>query len=404
MNLDKVLKKWRVMFLLAMLLWSVIQLHPWAGLNLQWGFDIQGGSRVVLKPTNQSIELEDVTNVLQNRLNVYGLRDIKVRSASDLQSHFVVVEAAGLSEDDIQSLLASEGYFEGQINNITIFTGKDIRVDKTGRQLYLDRASNSYRYSIPIVLDSASTKKFAEVTSTLTPSLDGNYLSSPLDLLIDGKNLESLQIAADLMGREVPTAQITGGAATKAEAQDNMNKMVAILLTGSIPTKMDVVSIQQVSPTLGSEFLKSTGIAGILAAIFVGLVILIRYRNLEMVGAIVFTSLSELIITLAIASFINWQLDLAAIAGLIITIGTGVDQQIIMTDEMLTGITNIGIKEAMFVILATFGTMSAAMLPLMFIGVGAVRGFAVTTILGLTVGYFVTRPGYLAVVEEILTE
>ena len=402
MKLEKITKKWRVMFLLAMLLWSAFELHPWSGIDLEWGFDIQGGSRVVLKPTNQSVELDDITTVLQNRLNVYGLRDIKVRSASDLQNSFVVVEAAGLSEQDIESLLASEGFFEGQINNITIFTGDDVRVDKAGIRLYQDRASDVYQYSIPVVLSSKATKKFAEVTATLNPSFDGPYLDKNLDLLIDGKLLESLQIASDLMGREIPTAQISGGAETKGEAQTNLNTMVAILMTGSIPTKMEIVSLQQVSPTLGSEFLRSTGFAGILAAVFVGIVIFVRYRSPEMVGAIIFTAMSELVITLAIASFINWQLDLAAIAGLIITIGTGVDQQIIMTDELLMGVSKQGVKEAMFVILAAFGTMAAAMLPLMFIGVGAVRGFAVTTILGLTVGYFITRPAYLAALEEIV--
>jgi preprotein translocase subunit SecD len=403
MNFDKILKKWRVMFLLAMLLWSAFELQPWSGLNLDWGFDIQGGSRVVLKPTNQSVELDDITTVLQNRLNVYGLRDIKVRAASDLQDTFVVVEAAGLTESDIESLLASEGYFEGQINNITVFTGEDVRVDKAGIQLYQDRAQGGvYRYSIPVILSAEATKKFAETTATLNPSIEGPYLDKNLDLLIDGKLLESLQISSDLRGREIPTAQVTGGAETRDEAQTNLNTMVAILMTGSIPTKMEIVSLQQVSPILGAEFLKSTGFAGILAAVFVGIVIFVRYRNPEMVGAIVFTAISELVITLAIASFINWQLDLAAIAGLIITIGTGVDQQIIMTDELLMGISKTSVKEAMFVILAAFGTMAAAMLPLMFIGVGAVRGFAVTTILGITVGYFITRPAYLAVLEEIV--
>ena len=73
-----------------------------------------------------------------------------------------------------------------------------------------------------------------------------------------------------------------------------------------------------------------------------------------------------------------------------------------MTDEVIFGGSKHGIKEAMFVIMAAFGTMASAMLPLVFIGVGTVRGFAVTTIMGLAVGYFITRPSYLAALEDIL--
>ena len=73
-----------------------------------------------------------------------------------------------------------------------------------------------------------------------------------------------------------------------------------------------------------------------------------------------------------------------------------------MTDEFLGGVGKQEKKKAMFVIMATFGAMFAAMLPLLSIGAGAVRGFAITTIIGIIVGYLITRPSYLAVLEEIL--
>ncbi len=401
MNWDRIMKKWRFMLLLVFLGGSIIQLKPWAGLNLDWGFDIQGGSRVVLKPTNQSVSLDNIVVVLQNRLNVYGLRDIRIRGASDLQSKFVVVEAAGLSEDEIKGLLSSQGNFEAKINNITVFTGRDIKVDQARESVI--RTQGGYRYSIPVFLSVEASKRFAQETARLFPTGSG-YLDATLDLYIDGEKIDSLQISSDLQGKDVPTASVTGGAATKEEAVQRLNQMVAILMTGSLPTKLETVSVQSVSPLLGSEFLRSTSIAGLFAALFVGLVLFFRYRNAEIVGAILSTALSELVITLGIASFIDWQLDLSAIAGLIITLGTGVDQQIIMTDDVLFGGkgAKVHLKEAMFVIMATFGTMASAMLPLMFIGVGAVRGFAVTTIIGLAVGYFVTRPAYLAVLEEIV--
>lgn len=410
MNLKRALIHPRMIFLILMLIWSAYQLAPRGigeGINVEWGFDIQGGSRIVLQPTNQSVNIDDITTILQNRLNIYGLKDIRVRGASDLTSKYVVVEAAGLTRDEIEDLLASEGIFEGRFNNITVFTNKDIRLDKSRQQFYYDRTTGYYRYHIPIMLSPEAARRFAEATLTsFSTGFDEetSYLDKKLELYIDGVLLEELGVGADMRGREIASAEVTGAAATHDEAKSNMDRMVAILMTGSVPTRLEVVSVQDVSPTLGHEFLRSTMLAMLAAAVLLSIVLYIRYRNPVMVTAVLFTGLSELFITMALASFINWQLDLSAIAGLIVTMGTGIDQQIIMTDEVLYGYSKQKVKDAMFVILATFGTLVAAMFPLMFIGVGSVRGFAVTAILGVAIGYFITRPAYLSLLKEILAD
>jgi preprotein translocase subunit SecD len=400
---NRIIRKGRVMFALVLVAWGIIQVstHP-----LTWGFDIQGGSRVVLRPSNQSVAIEDVTSVIQNRLNIYGLRDMKVRGASDLASSYVVVEAAGLSESEIQSLLASEGYFEGKINNATIFTGKDVKVNTA--EIKIQRSSSGgYGYSIPVLLSPEASRRFAQATEFLFPAGTGEHLDKPLELYIDNVLQQSLQISSDLRGLDVPSASVTGGASTRDEAMTRLKLVKAILMTGSIPTKMEIVSIQGVSPTLGSEFLKSTIVAGLVALLLVAAVIFIRYKKLDLAFLVTMTTVFEVVIIFGVASLINWQFDLSSIAGLIVAFGTGVDQQIIITDEIIRGevvkaSSKSKIKEAMFVIVAAFGTMLAAMLPLMFIGVGAVRGFAVTTLIDVVVGYFVTRPAYMAAIDEVL--
>jgi len=401
MNWEKLLTKLRVLFLLILLVWAFFQLRPWAGFNVEWGFDIQGGARIVLKPLNQSVPLDDITLVIQNRLNIYGLRDIRVRGASDLQNKYVVVEAAGLSKEDIEKLLASEGRFVGKIGNVTVFTGGEVKVDKARIRLYYDRVAGIYRYEIPIMLSPEAAKRFAEATKDLMPvGFNGTYLEKKFDFYIDNQLVESLNIASDLRGREVATAAITGAAETYDQAKKNVKRLTAILMTGAIPTKLEIVSVQNVSPVLGYEFLRSTAFAGLAAALLVSLVVFFRYRKPDIVFAILFTAFSEMILTMAVASLIHWQLDLSAIAGIIITLGTGIDQQIIITDEFLYGYSKKREKEAMFVILAAFGTILAAMLPLMFIGVGAVRGFAVTTVIGMAIAYFITRPAYVEIAAE----
>ena len=98
------------------------------------------------------------------------------------------------------------------------------------------------------------------------------------------------------------------------------------------------------------------------------------------------------------------SLDLAAIAGIIAAVGTGVDDQVIITDEgsrkKLKSL-KARIKRAFFIIFTSAASTIGAMLPLAFVGAGAVQGFAITTILGVLIGISVTRPAYAKVLEYI---
>ena len=111
---------------------------------------------------------------------------------------------------------------------------------------------------------------------------------------------------------------------------------------------------------------------------------------------------------LCIASIIGWNIDLAAIAGIIAAVGTGVNDQIIITDEALKGETRKvfswkdKIKNAFFIIFGAYITLVVAMFPLLFAGAGLLRGFAITTIIGISVGVFITRPAYANILEILL--
>ncbi|MFH0936574.1 MAG: protein translocase subunit SecD, partial [Candidatus Woesearchaeota archaeon] len=106
-----------------------------------------------------------------------------------------------------------------------------------------------------------------------------------------------------------------------------------------------------------------------------------------------------------------WNLDVASIAGIIVAVGTGVDDQIVITDEVLKGSVQSRyynwkekIKRAMFIVFSAYAATLAAMFPLFFAGAGLIRGFAVTTIIGISVGVFLTRPAYASIVENLLEE
>ena len=95
---------------------------------------------------------------------------------------------------------------------------------------------------------------------------------------------------------------------------------------------------------------------------------------------------------------------------IIAAIGTGIDHQIIIADETISGEKRkiFGLKEkiksAFFIIFGAAATMVAAMLPLIFLVAEFVKGFAITTIIGVWIGVSITRPAYAKIVEAFSKE
>ena len=134
-----------------------------------------------------------------------------------------------------------------------------------------------------------------------------------------------------------------------------------------------------------------------------------RYRKPKLVLAIIGVSLSEVLIVLGFAVIIGWYLDLSSVAGIIAVIGTGVDHQIIITDEAVYQgqgkkrlVIKTRISRAFFIIFTAAATTIIAMLPLAYVGLGRLRGFAVVTIVGVLSGVLITRPAYGRIVMRIV--
>jgi len=110
---------------------------------------------------------------------------------------------------------------------------------------------------------------------------------------------------------------------------------------------------------------------------------------------------AEVTMILGVAALTGWNLDMAAIAGIIAAAGTGVDAQIIILDGVMKKKSDEyqanwkqKIKDSFFIIFAAYATVVVAMLPLFNAGAGMLRGFALTTIVGVTIGVLITRPAF----------
>ncbi len=400
--------------------------------NIRRGLDLQGGTRVLLKP-EQNLDSDDMAILLSNmnqRLNVYGLSDIVIRTAKDLSGQqYISVEIAGVSEEEIQELLAKQGKFEAKIGNKTVFIGGERDVTYVCRSADCSGIDPNYgcsqveegwgcRFNFAISLSPDAAKRQANVTAGLSVVTENNeqYLNESLDLFLDDVKVDDLRIAAELKGRETTDISISGygSGATQQEAMynslENMKRLQTILITGSLPVKLEVAKTDALSPLLGEELLKNAILVGLVAILAVSVVVFMRYRSLKISIPIIFTCLSEVIILLGVAALIGWNIDLAAIAAIIIAVGTGVDHQIVIADETLKG--GIGqvynwkekIKRAFFIIMAAYFTTMVAMLPLWFAGAGLLKGFAVITMIGISTGVFIARPAFAAAIEILLKE
>ena len=385
--------------------------------RLKTGLDLQGGSKALIKPEKKlsQTEMNDLITISQQRLNVYGISDVNVRVATDLSGEsYMLVEVAGMSPSELEELIGKQGKFEAKIGNDTVFIGgkQQLTVCRNDascsgvRQCLPSQSGYVCTFDFAIYLSEEAANRQANLTSALSENVTDNgkkILSKNLDLYLDDNLVDSLQISADLKGRATTQVSINGPGVgnTKADAylnaEKNMAKLQTVLITGSLPFKLEIVKLDSISPLLGEKFTNNIFLAALAAVLAVTIFIFIRYKKPMLAIPMVFTILAELFLTLGVAAVINWNLDMASIAGLIAAVGTGINDQILIIDESRL---NKGyswkerMKRAFFMILSAFSTIVVAMIPLWWAGAGLLRGFALTTIVGIVVGVFITRPAF----------
>ncbi len=225
-------------------------------------------------------------------------------------------------------------------------------------------------------------------------------------------------IAIDLDGQVLsapvtqPTAQAFSSFGGQVQISGNFTETQAKNLAtelnyGSLPVKLNQITVQTVSPTLGKASLKAGLIAGLAGLALVLLYMLFYYRLLGVVvisGLAVTGALLWSIIAFMGHSF-GTTIDLAGIIGIIVSVGITVDSYIVyferLKDEARAGRTvrtsvDKGFRSAFRTVLAADAVSFLGAAILYEISIGPVRGFALflglSTILDVIVTYFFTRP------------
>jgi len=212
---------------------------------------------------------------------------------------------------------------------------------------------------------------------------------------------------------------VTGSAsgATPDEQKQNaireIKELKSVISGGRLPVATSIGSAYTVAAALGDQFLVYSAIGFVLAAISVSILIVIRYRQPKLVIPIIITNLSEVVILTSVVGTIG-TIDLAAMAGIITLIGQGVNDQIVITDEVLrrraTGEVQQQNKERetkdrigrAFQIVVNVALVSIiTMVPLLLSGIVEITGFALAAIIGVIIGVVITRPAFGVFIEEM---
>jgi preprotein translocase subunit SecD len=289
-------------------------------------------------------------------------------------------------------------------------------------------------WGVPFALSEEGAQIFqkAAIDAGATKNPDAHNIA----MYLDKDEIFSAPLAAELAGSlekasiRSMEARVGAGDAGSEKAKE----LYIHLREGALPVNVVVVGSGQVSAALGKQFKIQMVIAGLIALLAVAAMVFYRYREKRIVLPMVATSSSEVVMMLGIWSLAGWQLDLASLAGIIMVIGTGVDQLVIITDELIRGgeatIADRSIKEraaaaaekasvgkvvatsskvylsrlsrAFAIILGAAATTVVAMLPLLYMGFGALTGFALIIILGVILGTLIARPAYGRIIGHIL--
>jgi preprotein translocase subunit SecD len=414
-NLRK-LKMLGVVVLIALAI-SVIYKMP---INL--GLDLQGGSRLVLQAKDTAeIKVDNdamlgVVAVIRNRIDALGISEPIIQRKGRDQ---VIVELPGSKNAERSIKLIKEAavlefkeaeWAPGDAYSLTtsdvkLLGGKDATLDSVK---YFDRKSGRLIREVPIILKKTVLTgndlqwagpgtdefgrpvvsiEFKSKAARVFQEVTGRSVGKPVAILLDGKVISAPNVNEAISGGR---AQISGGFSI-SEMQDLVIKLKA----GALPVPVEIVQNQTVGPSLGKDTIEKSKIAGLIGFLGIAIFMYLYYGYAGILANIAL--LIYLIIDFAVLILFKATLTLPGIAGIILTIGIAVDANILIferiKEEIRTGKTAFlaieeGFSKALSSILDSNITTIIGAGVLFWMGSGAIKGFALTLVIGILCSMF----------------
>ena len=354
--------------------------------GIKKGFDLAGGSVIVFEPDVKdmsTVAAEDISAAvaaLRLRLDSNGLNEATVSEqvTDDVKRLRVEIPAVTDPNEAISYLgaMASLSFKDYQGNEIV--NGTHV----VNAQGVFDQQTN--KPVVQLEFSSEGQKLFAEATARIKGLGDGNnYIA----IFVDGVEISRPSVSVVINQN---TCIIEGDFTT-----DAVNQLANQIKSGTLPFALTPVSQNSVGAQLGDDALNKSLIAGGIGLLLVMLYMIIMYRLCGVVASIALVGYVA-IVALVLHGF-DIQLTLPGIAGIILTIGTAVDANVIIFERIkeeiksgksLRASVDAGFKRAFGAILDSNITTVIAAVVLWIFGTGTIIGFAKTLLIGTLVSMF----------------
>ena len=256
------------------------------------------------------------------------------------------------------------------VRRVAAVTGRDLRNARPS----LDEFNQP---AVSFTLNREGARKMGDIT--------GANLGRGLAIILDGQ----VRSAPTIQGRITDSGQITG--VSQQEAED----LQITLRSGALPASLTYLEERTVGPTLGADSIRA-GVAASIAGLVLVAVFMLGYYKLAGINAVVAVVLN-LLILMACMAYIEAVLTLPGIAGLILTIGIGVDSNVLIFERIKEELRSAkSVRSAVAagfdrVLLTIIDTHVASLIAAAFLfqfGSGPIRGFATTLFFGLVSNVF----------------
>jgi preprotein translocase subunit SecD len=275
------------------------------------------------------------------------------------------------SEDVAATGGATPGTVYYVVRRVAPITGRDLRTARTS----LDQNNLP---AVGFTLNQDGAQRFGRLTE--------QNLNRQLAIILDNR----VFTAPVIQGRITDEGQITGSF-TQQEASD----LALVLRSGALPAPLDFLEERTVGPSLGADSIRSGVTAAVGGLVLVMLFMLFYYR---LAGLNALTSIVvNLVILLGMMAYLGATMTLPGFAGFILTIGIGVDSNVLIferiKEELATGkavkaAINAGFDRVWWTIVDTHVASLIAAMFLFQFGTGPIRGFATSLAIGLASNVF----------------
>ena len=319
--------------------------------------DIQAGGQLELRLVNDPQNYPSVATYMAQH-TVLASGDELVPACADSRSR-----PSGSDTGDVYYVL----------NRAPIVTGRDLRSATESRN-----TTSPGTWQVNFTLSPEAAHRFGPFTQTNI----GHNMAIVLDHCVKSDPV--------INGRIDDSGMIEGNF-----SQQSAHELAVVLRAGALPASIKYLEERTVGPSLGADSIRHGVQASVLSLLVVMLFMLVYYRMSG--GNAVLALILNLIILLAFLAMSGAVLTLPGIAGVILTIGMGVDSNVLVFERIREEIRNgkssaaaveAGFDNAFRTIIDTHVTTVVSAAFLGFFGTGPIRGFAITLVVGLVANIF----------------